>query len=87
MSVAIVTRTLIELDPDEWDVLTCIMHHKRTYGIPPRVRDIGHHCGIRDMQMLCSCLDSLEAKGIIRRDRYKARAIHLLPGVTAGIAP
>lgn len=81
------TATLVELDPDEWDILTCIQHYKHAHGLPPRVRDIGGECNIRNIQLLCSCLDSLEEKGVIRRQRYKARAIHLVPGVTVGIRP
>lgn len=47
-------------------------------GLPPTIREIGAHFGIRTPNGVMCHLKALEARGLIVRDAKKARSIRLV---------
>ncbi|MCC0697262.1 hypothetical protein [Clostridioides sp. ES-S-0048-02] len=46
--------------------------------ISPSIRDIGHSVGLSSTSSVCDNLNKLEAKGYIKREANKLRAIQIL---------
>lgn len=62
----------------EAQILEYIKEQVRTRGYPPSVREIGKVVGLKSSSTVHSHLNRLEAKGYIRRDPTKPRAIEVL---------
>lgn len=60
-------------------ILQVIRTHIEQRGQAPTVREIGAEVNLSSSCTVKKHLDSLEAKGFLRRDRYK-RALHLMEG-------
>jgi len=67
------------------DVLDYIQAANRSGRPTPCVREMCDHFGLASTRAVCDRLDALEKKGLIRRERGKARAIQILDG--KGIIP
>jgi repressor LexA len=59
-------------------VLEFIKAEVRRQGFPPTVRDIGEAVGLSSSSTVHAHLSALEAKGLIRRDPSKPRALEVL---------
>ena len=64
------------------EILDYIKSEVRTKGYPPSVREIGMAVGLNSSATVHSHLARLEAKGYIRRDPTKPRAIEITDGST-----
>ena len=62
------------------EILECIKTEVRSRGYPPSVREIGMAVGLNSSATVHSHLARLEAKGYIRRDPTKPRAIEITDG-------
>lgn len=62
------------------DVLDYLQAANRSGRPTPCVREMCDHFGLASTRAMCDRLDALEKKGMIRRERGKARAIHLIDG-------
>lgn len=60
------------------DILNYIKTYIVSHGYPPTVREIGKSLGISSPATIHVHLNNLQAKGIIRKEETKNRAIHLL---------
>lgn len=60
------------------DILTFIKNYIVSHGFPPTVREIGQALGISSPATIHAHLSNLAAKGYIRKDGSKNRAIELL---------
>ncbi|WP_042348786.1 transcriptional repressor LexA [Bacillus massiliigorillae] len=60
------------------DILDFIKQEVKTKGYPPSVREIGEAVGLASSSTVHGHLARLEAKGLIRRDPTKPRAIEIL---------
>ena len=61
-------------------ILEYIRAEVRRRGFPPSVREIGEAVGLSSSSTVHSHLAALEAKGLIRRDPSKPRALEILEG-------
>lgn len=59
-------------------VLAFIVSHLEKQGIPPTLREIGSHMGIRSTNGVNDHLEALVAKGCIVRNAMQSRAIQVL---------
>lgn len=59
-------------------ILECIKEVTLSRGYPPTVREIGLEVGLKSSATVHAHLDNLEAKGYIRRDPTKPRAIEIV---------
>lgn len=83
---------MTELTQREWHVLTYIAGYIRRHNQSPSMREIAAHLGRKMGWCVADALNSLEAKGVIRRPqarkRYRReRAISLVRGVRVGVRP
>ena len=60
------------------EVLECIRAFIRDMGWPPTLREIAEHLSIRSTNGVNDHLIALEKKGLIKRERLKARGIRVL---------
>lgn len=67
-----------ELTPRQRQVLDFIRSEIHRRGFPPSVREIGEAVGLSSSSTVHSHLAALEAKGLIRRDPSKPRALEVL---------
>jgi repressor LexA len=67
-----------DLTDRQRQVLDFIKAETRRKGYPPTVRDIGEAVGLSSSSTVHSHLAALEAKGLIRRDPSKPRALEVL---------
>jgi repressor LexA len=67
-----------ELTDRQRQVLDFIKAETRKMGYPPTVRDIGAAVGLSSSSTVHAHLAALEAKGLIRRDPSKPRALEVL---------
>lgn len=67
-----------ELTDRQRQVLDFIKAETRRMGYPPTVRDIGTAVGLSSSSTVHAHLAALEAKGLIRRDPSKPRALEVL---------
>ncbi len=58
-------------------ILEVIHRHVDEHGYPPSVREIGDAVGLRSPSSVHAQLESLEAKGYLRRDPTKPRALEM----------
>lgn len=67
-----------DLTDRQRQILDFIKAEMRRKGYPPTVRDIGEAVGLSSSSTVHSHLAALEAKGLIRRDPSKPRALEVL---------
>jgi repressor LexA len=67
-----------DLTDRQSQILDFIKAEIRRQGFPPAVRDIGQAVGLSSSSTVHSHLTALEAKGLIRRDPTKPRALEVL---------
>jgi len=67
-----------DLTERQRQILDFIKAEMRRKGYPPTVRDIGEAVGLSSSSTVHSHLSALEAKGLIRRDPSKPRALEVL---------
>jgi len=67
-----------DLSPRQVEILQYIQKVTREKGYPPSVREIGKAVGLSSSSTVHGHLAQLEAKGYIRRDPSKPRAIEIL---------
>jgi repressor LexA len=67
-----------DLTERQRQVFDFIKSETRRQGFPPTVRDIGHAVGLSSSSTVHAHLAALEAKGLIRRDPSKPRALEVL---------
>jgi repressor LexA len=67
-----------DLTDRQRQILDFIKAEMRRKGYPPTVRDIGQAVGLSSSSTVHSHLAALEAKGLIRRDPSKPRALEVL---------
>lgn len=67
-----------ELTERQRQVLDFIKAETKRQGFPPTVRDIGQAVGLSSSSTVHAHLAALEAKGLIRRDKTKPRALEVL---------
>ncbi|MTV24035.1 transcriptional repressor LexA [Nitriliruptoraceae bacterium ZYF776] len=58
-------------------ILEVVHAHVAAHGYPPSVREIGEAVGLRSSSSVHGQLESLEAKGYLRRDPTKPRALEI----------
>ena len=81
-----------ELTERQRAILDMLHDHQAAHGYPPSVREIGDAVGLASPSSVHAQLATLEAKGFLRRDPAKPRALELsrsgdfLPDVPAGHA-
>ena len=66
-----------DLTPRQRAILEVIHGHVDEHGYPPSVREIGDAVGLRSPSSVHAQLESLEAKGYLRRDPTKPRALEM----------
>jgi repressor LexA len=64
-------------------ILEFLRSHARQYSYPPTVREIGQAVGLSSSSTVQNHLNSLETKGLIRRDPTKSRTVEVV-GVEQG---
>lgn len=69
---------MTKLSKRQQDILDFIKNEVRSKGYPPSVREIGQAVGLASSSTVHGHLSRLEAKGLIRRDPTKPRAIEIL---------
>jgi repressor LexA len=67
-----------DLTDRQREILDFIKAEMRRKGYPPTVRDIGQAVGLSSSSTVHSHLNALEAKGLIRRDPSKPRALEVI---------
>jgi repressor LexA len=67
-----------ELTARQQQILDYIRGEIHRRGFPPSVREIGEHVGLSSSSTVHSHLSALEAKGFLRRDPSKPRALEVL---------
>ena len=67
-----------DLKEREREILKCVIHHVKTKGYPPSVREIGKEVGLKSPASVFLYLNSLHEKGYIKKDNRKPRAIEVL---------
>jgi repressor LexA len=75
-----------ELTARQRTILEMIHTHVDLHGYPPSVREIGDAVGLRSPSSVHAQLETLEAKGYLRRDPTKPRAIEVLFDADTGLA-
>jgi repressor LexA len=76
-----------DLTDRQRQVLDFIKSEVRRHGFPPTVRDIGEAVGLSSSSTVHAHLSALEAKGLIRRDPSKPRALEVLERDAAPAQP
>ncbi|NED93798.1 transcriptional repressor LexA [Phytoactinopolyspora alkaliphila] len=66
------------LTPRQWKVLEVIRDSVERRGYPPSMREIGQAAGLASPSSVSHQLGVLEAKGYIRRDPHRPRALEVL---------
>ena len=59
-------------------ILEFLRSHSRQYSYPPTVREIGQAVGLSSSSTVQNHLNSLETKGLIRRDPTKSRTVEVV---------
>ena len=82
MRRVIIEGMQMKTDPDsltksQWRVLKFIKHQVEQKGNTPSIREIGDHLGIASPNGVAGILKRLEAKGMIKRKKSRARSIML----------
>ncbi len=66
-----------DLTSRQRSILEMIHRHVEAHGYPPSVREIGDAVGLRSPSSVHAQLETLEAKGYLRRDPTKPRALEM----------
>ena len=66
------------LNPRQRQIIDFLREHARTHAYPPTVREIGLAVGLSSSSTVQNHLNSLEAKGWIRRDPTKSRTVEVV---------
>ena len=66
-----------ELSERQRTILAMIHQHVADHGYPPSVREIGEAVGLRSTSSVHAQLEALEAKGYLKRDPTKPRALEM----------
>lgn len=66
------------LNPRQRQIIDFLREHARTHAYPPTVREIGLAVGLSSSSTVQNHLNSLEAKGYIRRDPTKSRTVEVV---------
>ncbi|MEM9412557.1 MAG: transcriptional repressor LexA [Planctomycetota bacterium] len=66
-----------ELTPNQWRVLKYIKRQIEHKNHVPTIREIGDHLGIASPNGVAGLLNRIEAKGMIKRNKNRARSISL----------
>src|SRR5262249_55533155 len=75
------------LNNRQQQILDFLRAHQRDHAYPPTVREIGQAVGLTSSSTVQNHLNSLEARGYIRRDPAKSRTVELVvDGATAAAA-
>src|ERR1043165_8188306 len=77
------------LNPRQREILEFLREHKRDHAYPPTVREIGQAVGLSSSSTVQNHLNSLEARGYIRRDPAKSRTVEVVesPAAAATATP
>lgn len=67
-----------DLTERQQQILACICEFQRNYKQPPTVREIGDEVGLSSTCTVYRHLETLEKRGLIRRNRGKSRSIEIL---------
>ena len=68
----------LPLARQQQEILTAITDHVKERGYPPSIREIGRRVGLSSPSTIAHHLRLLEARGYIRRDPFKPRAIRVM---------
>ncbi len=74
---AVDAHAATDLTERQRTILAMIHDHVSAHGYPPSVREIGDAVGLRSPSSVHAQLETLEAKGYLRRDATKPRALEL----------
>jgi repressor LexA len=66
------------LNPRQRQILSFLRDHAQRHAYPPTVREIGLAVGLSSSSTVQNHLNSLEAKGYIRRDPTKSRTVEVV---------
>ena len=66
------------LNPRQRQILDYLRDHSRNHSYPPTVREIGRAVGLSSSSTVQNHLNSLEAKGYIKRDPTKSRTVEVV---------
>jgi repressor LexA len=76
-----------QLNNRQQQILDFLRTHARDHAYPPTVREIGQAVGLSSSSTVQNHLNSLEARGFIRRDPAKSRTVEVVePGAASGAA-
>jgi repressor LexA len=67
----------MQLTKRQQEILGVVQEHVARHGYPPTVREIGDAVGLTSSSTVHAHLQALEARGVMRRDPTKPRAIDL----------
>ena len=77
-----------QLNNRQQQILDFLRSHARDHAYPPTVREIGQAVGLSSSSTVQNHLNSLEARGFIRRDPAKSRTVEVVQaGGAAAAAP
>ena len=76
-----------QLNNRQQQILDFLRAHARDHAYPPTVREIGHAVGLSSSSTVQNHLNSLEARGYIRRDPAKSRTVEVVGADAASTAP
>ena len=76
-TAAVSSAAVTDLTRRQRTILEMIHAHVDAHGYPPSVREIGEAVGLKSPSSVHSQLESLEAKGYLKRDPTKPRALEL----------
>jgi len=66
------------LNPRQRQILDFLRDHARTHAYPPTVREIGLAVGLSSSSTVQNHLNTLESRGLIRRDPSKSRTVEIV---------
>src|ERR1700741_60468 len=66
------------LNPRQRQILGYLRDHSRNHAYPPTVREIGQAVGLSSSSTVQNHLNSLEARGYIKRDPAKSRTVEVV---------
>ena len=72
-----------QLNNRQQQILDFLRSHARDHAYPPTVREIGQAVGLSSSSTVQNHLNSLEARGFIRRDPAKSRTVEVVQGGAA----
>lgn len=76
-----------QLNNRQQQILDFLRAHARDHAYPPTVREIGQAVGLSSSSTVQNHLNSLEARGFIRRDPAKSRTVEVVDATPAATTP